>query len=130
MCAVVKMTPGLWRIERRTLKPDIRGSLYVQEDEVWLESVNKVLSDLTISRFTYQLKIFRVGQARPQTINRQRLIFNDQGPDRHTSGPSWGREIASSLGYESESAFGKAFKRVMGCSPRHYKVQRFSIAQS
>ncbi len=30
-------------------------------------------------------------------------------------------EIASSLGYESESAFGKAFKRVMGCSPRHYK---------
>jgi AraC-like DNA-binding protein len=29
-------------------------------------------------------------------------------------------EIALSLGYESESAFGKAFKRVMGCSPRQY----------
>jgi AraC-like DNA-binding protein len=28
--------------------------------------------------------------------------------------------IAVSLGYESESAFGKAFKRVMGCSPRQY----------
>lgn len=28
--------------------------------------------------------------------------------------------IASSLGYESESAFGKAFKRVMACSPREY----------
>jgi AraC-like DNA-binding protein len=28
--------------------------------------------------------------------------------------------IAASLGYESESAFGKAFKRVMGCSPRQY----------
>jgi AraC-like DNA-binding protein len=28
--------------------------------------------------------------------------------------------IALSLGYESESAFGKAFKRVMGCSPRQY----------
>jgi AraC-like DNA-binding protein len=28
--------------------------------------------------------------------------------------------IASSLGYESESAFGKAFRRVMGCSPRQY----------
>jgi AraC-like DNA-binding protein len=28
--------------------------------------------------------------------------------------------IASSLGYESESAFGKAFKRVMGCSPKQY----------
>jgi AraC-like DNA-binding protein len=28
--------------------------------------------------------------------------------------------IALSLGYESESAFGKAFKRVTGCSPRQY----------
>lgn len=29
-------------------------------------------------------------------------------------------EIASSLGYESESAFGKAFKRIMGCTPRQH----------
>ena len=29
-------------------------------------------------------------------------------------------EIALSLGYESESAFSKAFKRIMGCSPRQY----------
>jgi AraC-like DNA-binding protein len=29
-------------------------------------------------------------------------------------------EIALSLGYESESAFGKAFKRVTSCSPRQY----------
>jgi len=28
--------------------------------------------------------------------------------------------IAQSLGYESESAFSKAFKRTMGCSPRQY----------
>jgi len=28
--------------------------------------------------------------------------------------------IAQSLGYGSESAFGKAFRRVMGCSPRQY----------
>jgi hypothetical protein len=28
--------------------------------------------------------------------------------------------IAQSLGYESESAFGKAFRRVMGCSPGQY----------
>ena len=28
--------------------------------------------------------------------------------------------IAQSLGYESDSAFGKAFRRVMGCSPRRY----------
>ena len=28
--------------------------------------------------------------------------------------------VAASLGYESESAFNTAFKRVMGCSPRQY----------
>lgn len=28
--------------------------------------------------------------------------------------------VALSLGYESESAFSTAFKRVMGCSPRKY----------
>jgi len=28
--------------------------------------------------------------------------------------------IALSLGYESESAFSTAFKRVMACSPRQY----------
>ena len=39
-------------------------------------------------------------------------------------------EIASSLGYESESAFGKAFKRVMGCSPRHYKSKAVSEVQA
>jgi AraC-like DNA-binding protein len=32
--------------------------------------------------------------------------------------------IASSLGYESESAFGKAFRRVMECSPRQYSRGR------
>jgi AraC-like DNA-binding protein len=31
--------------------------------------------------------------------------------------------IALSLGYESESAFSKAFKRRMGCSPRQYARQ-------
>jgi AraC-like DNA-binding protein len=32
--------------------------------------------------------------------------------------------IARSLGYESESAFSTAFKRVMGCSPRQYSRRR------
>jgi len=38
--------------------------------------------------------------------------------------------IALSLGYESESAFGKAFKRVMGCSPRQYGRGRSPRSQS
>jgi AraC-like DNA-binding protein len=32
--------------------------------------------------------------------------------------------LAPSLGYESESAFSTAFKRVMGCSPRQYSRGR------
>lgn len=32
--------------------------------------------------------------------------------------------ISRSLGYESESAFSTAFKRVMGCSPRRYSRHR------
>lgn len=38
--------------------------------------------------------------------------------------------IAASLGYESESAFGAAFKRVMGCSPRQYHRGRSSALAS
>ena len=36
--------------------------------------------------------------------------------------------IAFSLGYESESAFGFAFKREMGCSPRQYGYARMSAS--
>jgi AraC-like DNA-binding protein len=38
--------------------------------------------------------------------------------------------IALSLGYESESAFGKAFRRVMGCSPRQHSRGRHSASFS
>ena len=33
-------------------------------------------------------------------------------------------DIASALGYESESAFSTAFKRQKGCSPRQYTRNR------
>ena len=37
-------------------------------------------------------------------------------------------EIALSLGYESESAFGFAFKREMACSPRQYcRARAFAL---
>jgi AraC-like DNA-binding protein len=38
--------------------------------------------------------------------------------------------ISQSLGYESESAFSTAFKRVMGCSPRQYSRGRDLVAAS
>jgi AraC-like DNA-binding protein len=40
--------------------------------------------------------------------------------DRLASGRETIATLAPALGYESESAFSTAFKRVMGCAPRHY----------
>jgi AraC-like DNA-binding protein len=40
--------------------------------------------------------------------------------DRLTNSAEAIAGVALSLGYESESAFSTAFKRVMGCSPRQY----------
>jgi AraC-like DNA-binding protein len=48
--------------------------------------------------------------------------------DRLTNSGDSISAIASSLGYESESAFGKAFKRVMGCSPRQHSRGRNQIS--
>jgi AraC-like DNA-binding protein len=39
-------------------------------------------------------------------------------------------EIARSLGYESASAFTKAFKKIMGCSPRQYSCSRNSVSRA
>lgn len=32
-------------------------------------------------------------------------------------------ELASATGYESESAFSTAFRRVVGVSPKHFRAQ-------
>jgi AraC-like DNA-binding protein len=50
--------------------------------------------------------------------------------DRLTNSDDSISAIASSLGYESESAFGKAFRRVMGCSPRQYSHGKSPAARS
>ena len=36
-------------------------------------------------------------------------------------------EVAQSLGYDSASAFTKAFKKIMGCSPRQYSRGQNSV---
>ena len=50
--------------------------------------------------------------------------------DRLTNSGAPVSSIAQSLGYESESAFSTAFKRVMGCSPRQYSRGRGAVALS
>ena len=71
-----------------------------------------------MSRSTFALKFkATVGDSPMDYLTRWRMLL--AGDRLENSGDSISA-IALSLGYESESAFGTAFKRVMGCSPRQY----------
>ncbi len=71
-----------------------------------------------MSRSVFALR-FRetVGDTPMEYLTRWRMLL--AGDRLRHSGESLAA-IASSLGYDSESAFGKAFKRVLGSSPRQY----------
>jgi AraC-like DNA-binding protein len=71
-----------------------------------------------ISRSVFALR-FRetVGTTPMEYLTRWRMLL---AADRLKNSSDGLSGIAQSLGYESESAFGKAFRRVMGCSPRQY----------
>ncbi len=58
-----------------------------------------------------------VGATPMEYLTRWRMLLAADGLKNSSDGLS---TIAHSLGYESESAFGKAFRRVMGHSPRQY----------
>jgi AraC-like DNA-binding protein len=59
----------------------------------------------------------KVGQTPIEYLTRWRMML---AGDRLTHTNDQLAQTALSLGYESESAFSNAFKRVMGCSPRRY----------
>jgi AraC-like DNA-binding protein len=71
-----------------------------------------------MSRSVFALR-FRetVGATPMEYLARWRMLLAADRLENTSDGLS---AIAQSLGYESESAFGKAFRRVMGCSPRQY----------
>ena len=71
-----------------------------------------------MSRSVFALR-FReiVGSTPMEYLTRWRMLL---GADRLKNTTESLSSIAASLGYESESAFGKAFRRVMGCAPRQY----------
>ena len=71
-----------------------------------------------MSRSSFALKFKQtVGKAPMEYLTRWRMLL--AGSRLMNSSESISA-IALSLGYESESAFSTAFKRVMGCSPRQY----------
>jgi AraC-like DNA-binding protein len=75
-----------------------------------------------MSRSTFALKFKEtVGESPMEYLTRWRMLL---AGDRLTNSSDPLSAIALSLGYESESAFSTAFKRVMGCSPRQYSRGR------
>jgi AraC-like DNA-binding protein len=75
-----------------------------------------------MSRSTFALKFKQtVGESPMEYLTRWRMLL---AGDKLTNSRDPISVIALSLGYESESAFSTAFKRVMGCSPRQYSRGR------
>ncbi|HET6159885.1 MAG TPA: AraC family transcriptional regulator [Dongiaceae bacterium] len=75
-----------------------------------------------MSRSTFALKFKEtVGKSPMEYLTRWRMVL---AGDRLENSSDPISVIALSLGYESESAFSTAFKRILGCSPRHYSRGR------
>jgi AraC-like DNA-binding protein len=75
-----------------------------------------------MSRSTFAQKFKEtVGEPPMEYMGRWRMML--AGDKLVNSGDSIS-VIANSLGYESDSAFSAAFRRVMGCSPRQYAGSR------
>jgi len=75
-----------------------------------------------MSRSTFALKFKEtVGKSPMEYLTRWRMLL---AGDRLANSSDSISAIALSLGYESESAFSTAFKRVMGCSPRQHSRSR------
>jgi AraC-like DNA-binding protein len=81
-----------------------------------------------MSRSAFALKFKETVGATPlEYLTRWRMLL---GGDRLKNSDDSLSAIALSLGYESVSAFGKAFKRAMGCSPRQYCRGRNLVSAS
>ena len=78
-----------------------------------------------MSRSTFALRFKEtVGSSPMDYLTRWRMLL---AGDRLTSSDDPISVISPALGYESESAFSTAFKRVMGCSPRQYGRRRLEV---
>ena len=81
-----------------------------------------------MSRSTFALRFKQtVGESPMEYLTRWRMLL---AGDRLANSRDRISAIARSLGYESESAFSTAFKRVMGRSPRQYSRGRSPASPS
>ncbi len=94
----------------------------MHDDPAHRWTVQKLAKRAGMSRSTFALKFKQtVGASPMEYLARWRMLV---AGDRLTNSSDPISAIALSLGYESESAFSTAFKRVMGSSPRQYSRGR------
>jgi len=90
----------------------------MHEDTAHPWTLQELAERAGMSRSTFALKFKEtVGTPPMEHLTRWRML---RAGDRLVNSSDPISVIARSLGYESESAFSTAFKRVMGCSPRRY----------
>jgi AraC-like DNA-binding protein len=109
--------------------PQMRAAINAMHDAPahrW--TLQELAERAAMSRSSFAQKFkATVGASPMEYLTRWRMLL---AGDRLTSASDSISMIALSLGYESESAFSTAFKRVMGCSPRQYSRGRTSASRS
>jgi AraC-like DNA-binding protein len=94
----------------------------MHEDPAHRWTLQELAERVGMSRSSFALKFKETVGASPlDYLTRWRMLL---AGDRLVNSSDPVSVIALSLGYESESAFSTAFKRVMGCSPRQYSRAR------
>ena len=92
------------------------GAMHAEPGRKWtLEALAKV-AGMSRSSFAVRFKE-TVGEPAMDYLTRWRMIV---ASDRLANAGMSIAAVAPLVGYESESAFGAAFKRVMGYSPRQF----------
>ena len=82
-------------------------------------TIQKLAEQVGMSRSVFAERFKETSGTTPmEYLTRWRMLL---AGDRLESSGDAVSQIGSSLGYDSESAFGKAFRRMMGCSPRQYR---------
>jgi AraC-like DNA-binding protein len=90
----------------------------IHDDPAHRWNLHSLAQRACLSRSSFALKFKDVvGETPMEYVARWRMLL---AADKLETSRDSVSTIALSLGYESESAFSTAFKRVMGCSPRQY----------
>ena len=100
----------------------------MHDDPAHRWTLQELAESVGMSRSAFTTK-FRetVGETPMEYLTRWRMLLAGERLKKSNESISI---IASSFGYESESAFGKAFKRVIGSSPRQYSFGSRQILSS